>query len=49
MKCELLQQQWQEDIEIMDRIIWTDEAIFKLNGHVNLDSAVFYSTENLHL
>lgn len=47
--CEWIQQQLQEDIEIMDRIIWIDEATFKLNGHVNLHNSVYYSTENLHL
>ena len=47
--CERIQQQLQEDIEIMNRIIWTDEATFKLNGHVDLHNAVFYFTENPHL
>lgn len=47
--CEWLQQQLLEDITIRDRIIWTDEATFKLNGHVNLHNAVYYSTENPHL
>jgi len=47
--CEWLQQQLHENIDIRDRIIWTDEASFKLNGHVNLHNAVYYSTENPHL
>ena len=39
--CEWLQQQLHENIDIRDRIIWTDEASFKLNGHVNLHNAVY--------
>ena len=32
-----------------DRIVWTDEAIFKLNGHVNRHNCVYYAVENPHI
>ncbi len=32
-----------------DRILWADEAIFKLNGHVNRHNCVYYAAENPHL
>ena len=35
-----------EDSSLLDRIVWTDEAIFKLNGHVNRHNCVYYATEN---
>jgi hypothetical protein len=37
-----------EDSSLLDRIVWTDEAIFKLNGHVNRHNCVHYATENPH-
>jgi hypothetical protein len=29
--------------------VWTDEATFKLNGHVNRHNCVYYATENPHI
>ena len=29
--------------------MWTDEATFKLNGHVNRHNCVYYATENPHI
>ncbi len=37
------------DSSLLNRIIWTDEAIFKLNGHVNRHNCVYYATENPHV
>ena len=37
-----------EDSSLLDRIVWTDAAIFKLNGHVNRHNCVYHATENLH-
>ncbi|CAF4045863.1 unnamed protein product [Rotaria sordida] len=31
------------------QIVWTDEATFKLNGHVNRHNCVYYATENPHI
>jgi len=38
-----------EDSSFLDRIVWTDEATFKLNGHVNRHNCVYYATENPHI
>ena len=38
----------EEDSSLLDRIVWADEAIFKLNGHVNRHNCVYYATENPH-
>lgn len=37
-----------KDSSLLDRIVWTDEAIFKPNGHVNRHNCVYYATENPH-
>lgn len=37
------------DSSLPDRIVWTDEAIFKLNGHVNRHNCVYYAVENPHI
>ena len=35
-----------DDSSFPDRIVWTDEAIFKLNGHVNRHNCVYYAVVN---
>jgi hypothetical protein len=37
------------DPSLLDRIFWTDESTFKLNGHVNRHNCVYYATENPHI
>jgi len=37
-----------EDPGFTSRVIWSDEANFKLNGHVNRHNAVFWSARNPH-
>lgn len=37
------------DSSLPDRILWTDEATFKLNGHVNRHNCVYYAVENPHI
>ncbi|CAF2987141.1 unnamed protein product [Rotaria sp. Silwood2] len=37
------------DSSFLSRIVWTDEAIFKLNGHVNRHNCVYYAIENPHI
>lgn len=37
------------DSSFLSRIVWTDEAIFKLNGHVNRHNCVYYAVENPHV
>ncbi|CAF2800673.1 unnamed protein product [Rotaria sp. Silwood2] len=38
-----------DDPSLLDRIFWTDESTFKLNGHVNRHNCVYYATENPHI
>ncbi|CAF3839089.1 unnamed protein product [Rotaria sp. Silwood1] len=38
-----------DDSSLLSRIVWTDEAIFKLNGHVNRHNCVYYAVENPHV
>ncbi len=38
-----------DDPSLLNRIFWTDESIFKLNGHVNRHNCVYYATENPHI
>ncbi|CAF4230737.1 unnamed protein product, partial [Rotaria sordida] len=37
-----------EDPIILDRILWTDEAIFQTNGRVNRHNCVYWSDTNPH-
>jgi len=44
--CEKLLMMAVEDSNIFDKIIWTDESIFKLNGHVNRHNSIYWASEN---
>lgn len=46
--CETFLEIFDNDPTSIDRIIWSDEATFKLNGHINKHNCVFWNTENLH-
>lgn len=51
-RCEIadiLLNMFVDDFSLIDRIIWSDESIFKLNGHVNRHNCVYYATENPHI
>ena len=39
----------EKDSGILDKIIWSDEASFKLSGHVNRHNCVYWYTNNMHL
>lgn len=47
--CELMLNQYQQDRDIFGKIIWSDEAQFKLNGFVNRHNCIYYDTENPRL
>ena len=48
--CETLQDMFRnEDDEILNKIVWSDEATFKLSGHVNRHNYVYSATKNPHL
>jgi len=38
-----------EDEEFVTKIVWSDEAQFKLNGRVNRHNCVYWAPENLHV
>ena len=46
--CELFINQFHDDPELINKIVWSDEASFKLNGMVNRHNCVIYATENPH-
>ena len=46
---ELMLNKIEEDSGILDEIIWSDEASFKLSGHVNRHNCVYWYTNNMHL
>jgi len=47
--CENIINMVQNDDSFLDRIIWSDEAMFKLNGHVNRHNSVYWNSENPHI
>ncbi|CAF4255107.1 unnamed protein product [Rotaria sordida] len=47
--CEWVLDSFEEDPTLLDRILWTDEAIFKVNGRVNSHNCVYWSDTNPHL
>ena len=40
---------FREQVETLDKIIWSDEACFKLSGFVNRHNCVYWADENLNL
>ena len=47
--CEWFQQMVNEDEEFVTKIVWSDEAQFKLNGTVNRHNCVYWAPGNLHV
>jgi len=47
--CEAFEELCEEDPETEALVVWTDEAIFTLDGHVNRHNCVFWSEENPHV
>lgn len=47
--AELFTEMLQQEKGLLDRVIWSDEAIFKLNGHVNKHNCVYWCEENPHV
>ncbi|CAF4941144.1 unnamed protein product [Rotaria sp. Silwood1] len=46
--CEWILNSTQEDPTLLDRILWTDEATFQINGCVNRHNCVYWSDTNPH-
>lgn len=47
--CEWLLQESDHDSTLLDRILWTDKAIFHTNDRVNRHKCVYWSDTNPHL
>lgn len=47
--CEWLLDSTNQDPTLLDRILWTDEAIFQLNDRINRHNCVYWSDTNPHL
>ena len=46
--CDQMLQKFTENEGLLDNILWTDEAEFKLNGTINRHNSVVWSTTNPH-
>jgi transposase len=46
--CEWILDSIQDNPNLLDRILWTDEAIFQTNGRVNRHNCVYWSDTNPH-
>ncbi|CAF3907141.1 unnamed protein product [Rotaria sp. Silwood2] len=46
--CEWLLDSARDDPTLLDRILWTDEASFQTNGHVNKHNCIYWSDTNPH-
>ncbi|CAF1991725.1 unnamed protein product [Rotaria magnacalcarata] len=44
--CETFLSLLKDDSDLMYRVIWSDEAVFKLNGHINRHNSVYWATQN---
>ena len=47
--CEIFLNKVNEDITFLEKIWWSDETTFKLNGHINHHNCVYWSNENPHI
>jgi hypothetical protein len=47
--CEWFQHNVQEDGEFVKKIVWSDEAQFRLNGTVNRHNCVYWAPGNPHI
>ncbi len=47
--CEWILDAIEEEPTLLDRILWTDEAIFQINGRVNRHNCVYWSDINPHV
>ena len=47
--CETILSEERDDEGLLGKIVWSDEATFKLSGSVNRHNCVYYAQENPHL
>lgn len=46
--CEAMLQRFDDDVQLVDRIIWSDESLFRLDGTINRHNDVVWATTNPH-
>ena len=46
---EMMLNEIDENPVILDNIVWSDEASFKLSGHINRHNCIYWYGENMHL
>lgn len=44
--CETFLSLLRNEPDLISRVMWSDEAIFRLNGHVNRHNSTYWTTEN---
>lgn len=44
--CEMFLSLLETELDIIHHIIWSDEAMFKLNGHINRHNSVYWAIQN---
>jgi hypothetical protein len=44
--CEQFLNMAKDNETVLDRVIWSDEAMFKLNGHVNRHNCIYWDSSN---
>jgi hypothetical protein len=44
--CERFMNMVEDNPTLVDRVIWSDEAMFKLNGHINRHNCVYWDSDN---
>ena len=47
--CEWYLDKSAEDAAFPEKIVWSDEAIFKLNGSINRHNCTYWALQNLHV
>ena len=46
---EIMLNKIEENPGILDNIVWSDKASFKLSGHINRHNCVYWYSENMRL
>lgn len=46
--CQEFMSHFRDDSHFFEKVLWSDEAIFKLNGSVNTHNCFYYALENEH-
>lgn len=47
--CEQFLEMQVNQPNLFERVLWSDEATFKLNGHINRHNCIYYEAENPHV